>query len=104
MTVVMSTAGCAAVVGGGYNVQTPDEAKVAIGMTPEQVLQVLGPPSRKAAYRNQPGPTFTYRVIGQREMVFDVDFDADGKVMSKSERMEPMGGGGHMGHMGRGGR
>lgn len=73
----------------GFNVVSAQEPLVKVGMTQQQVLDLLGTPTRNMHYRNQPGPTFTYRVLGSLpRMLFDVDFDAQGKVASTSERMD----------------
>jgi len=79
--------GCAA--GPGYHVTEEAEARVKPGMTAEEVLRAIGPPYRDMKYRNQPGRTFTYRVVGfPPPMLFDVDFDEQGRVRSTGERMD----------------
>jgi hypothetical protein len=73
----------------GYNIVQSDEGKVAIGMDTTQVQNSLGPPERIFQYPRQPGPTWTYNVVGAPFGItkFDVDFGADGKVASATERI-----------------
>lgn len=78
----------------GYWVTQQQETMVSPGMSMQQVRQILGPPERNVHYRNQPGPTYTYRVINEEEHLFDVDFGPDGMVKTMNERMDPTGGGG----------
>ena len=78
----------------GFWVTKSQEALVAPGMTMEQVRETLGHPTQFIKYRNQPGPTFTYRVMGTGDTLFDVDFDANGQVASTTERIIPIDGGG----------
>ncbi len=85
----------------GYWVTQQQQAMVSPGMSMEQVHQVLGQPGRTTHYPNEPGPTYTYQVLGQPEHLFDVDFGTDGLVKSSNERMDLSGGGGH-GHSGGG--
>jgi hypothetical protein len=101
--IVVALAGCATAL--GYNVDRAQENRVTVGMTSDQVMALLGHPTRNMKYRNQPGATYTYRVLGQEfpPMLFDVDFDADGKVSNKSERMDMDRGGGGRDGMGGGG-
>jgi hypothetical protein len=77
----------------GYNVTKGQEALVAPGMTASEVQQALGHPAINIHYRNEPGPTFTYHVLGDTQTVFDVDFSASGVVLSASERMDLSGDG-----------
>lgn len=77
----------------GFTVRPSQEGLVTPGMSLTQVRQTLGHPSQSIQYRNQPGPTFTYRVIGTGDTLFDVDFDANGQVVSTNERIVPMDGG-----------
>ena len=91
----------AAQAASGFSVKPSQEALVAPGMSAAEVQLALGRPSENIQYRNEPGRTFTYQVIGKEDTLFDVDFGADGKVASVSERMNEMGGnGGHGGHGG----
>jgi Rieske Fe-S protein len=73
----------------GFNITQSDESKVAIGMDATEVQRSLGPPARIVRYPRQPGPTWTYNVIGAPFGItkFDIEFGADGKVVSASERI-----------------
>ena len=73
----------------GFNITQSDESKVAIGMDTTDVQRSLGPPARIFQYPRQPGPTWTYNVVGAPFGItkFDVDFGADGKVASATERI-----------------
>ena len=73
----------------GFNITQSDESKVAIGMDTADVQRSLGPPERVFRYPRQPGPTWTYNVIGAPFGItkFDIDFGADGKVISANERI-----------------
>jgi hypothetical protein len=77
----------------GYTVTSHQETQVAPGMSTAEVRQALGQPDRHVKFRNEPGPTWTYRLVGSNETVFDVDFGADGKVASTSERIDESGDG-----------
>lgn len=94
----------AAQAASGFTVNPSQEALVTPGMSTAEVQLALGRPAQSIKYGNEPGPTFTYQVIGKKDTLFDVDFGGDGKVASLSERMNESGGnGGHGGHGGRGG-
>jgi len=72
----------------GFTV-TPDQEKlVTTGMTMSEVQQTLGHPALTEQFRNEPGQTLSYNVVGgtDQSMLFDVDFGANGKVASVSER------------------
>ena len=81
----------AAQAASGYTVTPAQESLVRPGMTAAEVRYVLGHPAQDVHYRNEPGPTFTYRVVGDNESLFDVDFGADGRVASTSERLDESG-------------
>ncbi len=92
LLVVGLLAGAAAAqAAGGYSVTPSQESLVSPNMTTAQVQQALGHPERQIHYRNEPGPTFTYEVVGSQNMLFDVDFDAAGRVVSMGERMDDLG-------------
>jgi outer membrane protein assembly factor BamE (lipoprotein component of BamABCDE complex) len=74
--------------GGGFVINSRDEALVSTGMSRDAVRQALGRPAHNLKYHNEPGRTWTYGVTGSADKVFDVDFGADGKVLSTSERAE----------------
>ena len=73
----------------GYNITQSEESKVTIGMDTTEVQRSLGPPERIFRYPRQPGPTWTYNVVGAPFGItkFDIDFGADGKVVSATERI-----------------
>lgn len=77
----------------GYDIRRAQESLVATGMTTAEVQQALGHPAQDVQYRNEPGPTFTYRVVETSDTVFDVDFGADGRVASVGERINESDGG-----------
>jgi hypothetical protein len=81
----------AAQAASGYTVTTAQESLVRPGMTAAEVREALGHPAQDIHYRNEPGPTFTYRVVGDNDSLFDVDFGADGRVASTSERLDESG-------------
>jgi hypothetical protein len=88
----------AAQAAGGFSVTPDQESSVKVGMTTTEVQQALGRPARNVKYRNEPGPTWAYNVVGNTApiTVFEVDFSSDGKVASVDERTlsEYQGGGG----------
>ena len=84
---VAAAAQCAS----GYIVTREQEVLVRRGMSMAEVQATLGPPDRMIHYRNEPGPTFTYRVMGADSTVFEVNFAVDSTVASASERVEQRG-------------
>lgn len=82
----------------GFWVSQNQEGLVAPGMSMQQVRDTLGHPTTFIKYRNQPGPTFTYRVMGTADTLFDVDFDANDRVVSTNERIVPLDGGSDLDH------
>ena len=77
----------------GYSVSRSQGASVRIGMDTMEVQEILGRPARVVTYRNAPGPSWTYDVIGSNgTAVFGVDFGPDGKVTSAREYWNPTGG------------
>ena len=85
----------------GFNVTTKQESLITVGMSADEVQAAIGRPEHIARYLNQPGPTWTYGVVGAmgvgggEAVVFDVDFGADGRVAAVEElRLENGGGGG----------
>ncbi len=100
---ILVTAGFAfcsalALAASGFWIDQTQEVLVTPGMSMSQVRQTLGHPTRFIKYRNQPGPTFTYRVNGTFDTLFDIDFDASGQVISTSERIVPIDAGGDRVH------
>jgi outer membrane protein assembly factor BamE (lipoprotein component of BamABCDE complex) len=74
----------------GY-VITPAEGKqVKSGMSRQEVRQLLGRPAHDMKYRNEPGRTWTYGVLGPDEKVFDIEFSSDGRVVLTNERIETL--------------
>jgi hypothetical protein len=73
----------------GYSIAPGDEARVAVGMTEAEVRQQLGPPAHTRQYPNQPGTSWTYEVRGAPfgRTDFDIDFGADGKVVTTFEKL-----------------
>ena len=73
----------------GFTVTHEQELQVTAGMTAGEVRQVIGSPLGIQKYGNEPGPTWSYRVAGaggsSYDVIFDVDFGADGRVASVSE-------------------
>ena len=88
---IIGLAFCAAAAeaAGGFSITQSDEARVAVGMTEAEVQQNLGPPAHTRHYPNRPGPSWTYDVraapFGRTD--FDIDFGADGKVVTTFERL-----------------
>jgi outer membrane protein assembly factor BamE (lipoprotein component of BamABCDE complex) len=74
----------------GYTVRHEQELQITPGMSADEVRQALGRPARNVQYRNEPGPTWTYRVASSYwRAVFDIEFGADGKVASVGEHTDP---------------
>lgn len=87
--------GCAAAqAASGYTVTVSQQKMITVGMSRSEVMTALGRPAHNLKYRAEPGRTWTYGVRGApdtgagEEKVFDVDFSADGKVLSSGERVE----------------
>jgi outer membrane protein assembly factor BamE (lipoprotein component of BamABCDE complex) len=76
----------------GFAVTPTQETLITRGMTTDQVMASLGRPAHVVRYRTEPGPTWTYNVVGAlgvsggEAKVFDVDFGADGRVATSEER------------------
>jgi len=77
----------------GFTVTPAQETLVTPGMDTAAVRQVLGQPTSSHTYANEPGPTWTYRASGNRDTEFDIDFGADGKVISATESVDESNGG-----------
>jgi outer membrane protein assembly factor BamE (lipoprotein component of BamABCDE complex) len=84
----------AAFAASGFTVQRVDEAQIKIGMDKDSVRKLLGRPAHNVKYRAEPGRAWTYGVVGvdndmeEANTLFDIDFDAKGKVLSMGERVE----------------
>jgi hypothetical protein len=83
----------------GLQVTKDQEAQIRPGMSLDDVRGALGQPASHVKYGSDPGPTCTYRVAGGTDNLYDVDFGADGRVLSAHERTS-FEGGGHGGHGG----
>jgi len=72
---------------GGFTVSRSRENVVAVGMSMADVQRLLGRPYQANQYGNAPGPVWTYRVVDPLfgKTVFNVDFGADGRVMTTGE-------------------
>jgi outer membrane protein assembly factor BamE (lipoprotein component of BamABCDE complex) len=88
VTTGMALSGVAAHAASGYSVNPVDEQRVSVGMTQADVLQALGKPAIKQRFANEPGPTWSYSLPGDltHQTLFDVDFSANGRVLSIGER------------------
>jgi len=75
----------------GYAVMSGQEGAVKKGMSMAEVERELGAPAARVGFGNVPGPTWSYHVAdsGFDRTVFDVDFGADGTVISMGERLLP---------------
>ena len=74
----------------GFIVSAAQQTQIHAGMTRDEVRAALGRPAHNIKYPNEPGRTWTWGIQGTQEKVFDVDFSADGKVLSMSQRSENM--------------
>ena len=74
---------------GGFWVSRNQEASITIGMTASEVEQRLGRPRHNVQYRSAPGPLWSYDVIDPLfgKTQFDIEFGADGRVLSASENV-----------------
>lgn len=76
----------------GYIVTPKELVAVKPGMTSAQVRDLLGRPAHSLKFRNAQGRTWIYDVnevnIPNTHTVFYVDFGAENKVVSTSERIE----------------
>jgi outer membrane protein assembly factor BamE (lipoprotein component of BamABCDE complex) len=79
--------------GAGYSIRPNQEALVVAGMSAAQVRAALGPPANDTKYMADPGRTWTYTVPGRSipATVFEVNFGADGRVVSANERVPDTG-------------
>ena len=61
------------------------------GMTQDEVQQVLGRPARTQHYSLSQSTTWTYDVdpLAAEQVIFDVDFNAQGRVAASGERRLP---------------
>ena len=89
LTAGLAFGAAAAHAASGVSITQSQETRVAVGMSATAVQQNLGRPADILRYRNEPGPTWTYEVVGAPFGMteFDVDFGSDGKVVSVGERV-----------------
>src|SRR6185295_14937407 len=83
----LALSGAPALAANGVWMTQGEETAVKVGMTTTEVERALGQPARVITYRNAPGPTWTYHVVGAPFGMtdFDVSYGADGKVSYASE-------------------
>ena len=78
----------------GFIVTTAQQNAVQVGMSRDEVRSLLGRPAHNVKYRAEPGRTWTYGINDASSpdaaIVFDIDFSADGRVVSKGTRVEEM--------------
>ena len=87
----LAAAAFAAHAAHGFSVTRSQQAAVRIGMTSDEVRQVLGRPAQVFVFRNSPGPSWIYRTTIAGDSVFEIEFGADGRVISARERIIPAG-------------
>ena len=85
----LAFSGAAALAANGVWMTQGEESAVKVGMTTAEVERALGQPARVITYRDAPGPTWTYHVVGAPFGMtdFDISYGADGKVSYASERI-----------------
>jgi len=85
----LAFSGAAALAANGVWMTQGEESAVKVGMTTTEVERALGQPARVITYRDAPGPTWTYHVVGAPFGMtdFDISYGADGKVSYASERI-----------------
>jgi outer membrane protein assembly factor BamE (lipoprotein component of BamABCDE complex) len=78
----------------GFIVTTAQQNAIQVGMSRDEVRGLLGRPAHNVKYRAEPGRTWTYGINDAHSpdvtMVFDINFSADGRVVSKGTRFEEM--------------
>ena len=72
----------------GFTVTQKEQQQVRIGMTQDEVRAALGTPARNIHFQQTDRTTWTYQ-RAEIELVFDVEFGADGKVVAAAERYVP---------------
>ena len=85
----LAFSGTAALAANGVWMTQAEETAVRVGMTTTEVERALGQPARVITYREAPGPTWTYHVVGAPFGMtdFDVSYGSDGRVLFASERI-----------------
>jgi hypothetical protein len=75
-----------AVAAPGYSLTSQQGEQIKVGMGTAEVLRLIGRPVTNITYRNEPGPLWTYWLIGTIDpWFFSVTFGADGKVVATHE-------------------
>ena len=89
MLAALMSSSAAVDAAGGFTISVSDETAIKTGMSASEVRQRLGTPARAVHYRNAPGPTWTYNVVGAvfTKTEFDIQFGADDKVISMGEQV-----------------
>jgi outer membrane protein assembly factor BamE (lipoprotein component of BamABCDE complex) len=79
----------AARAAGGVSVTESQETAIAVGMTSNEVQQILGRPAQIERYTSASGPTWIYKVVGTPfgETDLDVEFGSDNLVTSVGEQV-----------------
>lgn len=76
----------------GFIVTPAQVASIQVGMTAAEVRDAIGRPAHSLKFRKIPGGTWIYDVnqieSGETHTVFYVDFGANLRVISTSERLE----------------
>ena len=74
-----------------FGFDTDRIALIKPGMTQDEVQQVLGRPGRTQHYSLSQSTTWTYDVdpLAAEQVIFDVDFDVQGRVAASGERRLP---------------
>ena len=78
----------------GFTVTAAQQNAIKVGMSRDEVRGLLGRPAHNIKYRAEPGRTWTYGIndgtTPDEASVFDIEFSADGRVVSKGKRVEEM--------------
>jgi outer membrane protein assembly factor BamE (lipoprotein component of BamABCDE complex) len=94
LTGVLFGVGVAWAAQSGYVVDPRQEPLIQPGMTKVEVQNLIGRPPRESTYAIATGSTWVYGVRGKPQIdfmsaeniVYEVDFDKDGKVVRAGER------------------
>lgn len=92
-TLLATITASAGVLPRGTYIDRHQESLITIGMKCGEVNGLLGNPATHFDYRSSDGPTWTYYVIGSPpgNLVFEIEFNAGCRVVSKRERLIPQG-------------
>ena len=83
----VATAPSWAATPGGFQVNKAQQDQIRTGMTGDEVRAILGQPSHMHRYRNMPGVSWAYSVIGDGcKVTYEVDFGVDGRVIAAKQR------------------